>query len=356
MDEFYMKQAIEMAKLGHKMTYQNPLVGCVIVKDNNIIAKGAHLKYGSEHAERHAILACQTPENLINSTIYITLEPCHHEGKQPPCTDIIVTSGIKKVVIAQRDPNPLVSGKGIAYLKSLGIEVVEGILEKEAYEINTCYNFFYQNQRPYVVLKQAITWDGKLSQKGRRTQLSSSNLSKIVHLERDNYQAILVGANTVLTDNPKLLGQKTSLFPPLRVILDKKGGIFDRPELNIFIDNQAPVLIFSQRKVESLPHHVTVVSPCDFSIKTILDYLYQEGIQSVYVEGGSQIHEQFLATNLWEELITYISPKLLGGDALPAFYNPNRPSKLSILHDVSSQIIGEEIRLSGKREAICLQD
>ena len=136
MDKNYMLQAIEEAKRGFRQTYTNPLVGAVIVKDNHVIARGAHLQYGHEHAEKNAILYCQTPEELFNSTLYVTLEPCHHKGKQPPCTQAIVEAGIKKVVVGQLDPNPLVAGKGVAFLKEQGIEVVTHILGEEARALN----------------------------------------------------------------------------------------------------------------------------------------------------------------------------------------------------------------------------
>ena len=211
MDNYYMSQAIAEAKKGFRQTYTNPLVGAVIVKDNHVIARGAHLQYGHEHAEKNAILHCQTPEELVDSTLYVTLEPCHHRGKQPPCTQAILAAGIKKVVVGQLDPNPLVAGKGLVFLKEEGIEVVTGVLEEEARGLNSHYNFYYENQRPYMVLKQAVSLDGKIAVLGKRTALTDTETNRFVHDERDDYQAILVGADTVLIDNPRLLGAGTSL-------------------------------------------------------------------------------------------------------------------------------------------------
>ena len=294
MDNYYMSQAIAEAKKGFRQTYTNPLVGAVIVKDDHVIARGAHLQYGHEHAEKNAILHCQTPEELVNSTLYVTLEPCHHRGKQPPCTQAIIAAGVKKVVVGQLDPNPLVAGKGLAFLKEEGIEVVTGVLEEEARGLNPHYNFYYENQRPYVVLKQAVSLDGKIAVLGKRTALTDDETNRFVHDERDDYQAILVGADTVLIDNPRLLGAGTSLYPIVRVILDEAGRVFERRDLQIFTDDSAPILIFSKHKVTDLPSHVKVIDLPEFSIANILRVLYDEKIQSVYVEGGAAVHDAFL--------------------------------------------------------------
>lgn len=272
MDNYYMSQAIAEAKKGFRQTYTNPLVGAVIVKDNHVIARGAHLQYGHEHAEKNAILHCQSPEELVDSTLYVTLEPCHHRGKQPPCTQTILAAGIKKVVVGQLDPNPLVAGKGLAFLKEEGIEVVTGVLEEEARGLNSHYNFYYENQRPYVVLKQAVSLDGKIAVLGKRTALTDAETNRFVHDERDDYQSILVGADTVLIDKPRLLGAGTSLYPIVRVILDEAGRVFERRDLQIFTDDSAPILIFSKHKVTDLPSHVKVIDLPEFSIANILGY------------------------------------------------------------------------------------
>ena len=218
MHEYFMNLALLEANRGAKYTHTNPLVGAIIVKDNEIIARGSHLRFGCEHAEKNAISTCKTPEKLFNSTLYVTLEPCNHKGKQPPCTDAIVEMGISKVVVAQLDPNPIVSGKGIKYLQDNGIEVITGVLEKEAYNLNYAYNLFHSEKRPFVVLKQATSLDGKLAFTDERTQITGKEVYNFVRNERDNYQAILVGAKTMLIDNPKLTGANTSIFPPKRII------------------------------------------------------------------------------------------------------------------------------------------
>ncbi|MCO4474548.1 riboflavin-specific deaminase [Streptococcus infantarius subsp. infantarius] len=349
MDNYYMSQAIAEAKKGFRQTYTNPLVGAVIVKDNHVIARGAHLQYGHEHAENNAILHCQTPEELVDSTLYVTLEPCHHRGKQPPCTQAILAAGIKKVVVGQLDPNPLVAGKGLAVLKEEGIEVVTGVLEEEARGLNSHYNFYYENQRPYVVLKQAVSLDGKIAVLGKRTALTDAETNRFVHDERDDYQSILVGADTVLIDKPRLLGAGTSLYPIVRVILDEAGRVFERRDLQIFTDDSAPILIFSKHKVTDLPSHVKVIDLPEFSIANILRVLYDEKIQSVYVEGGAAVHDAFLNSGLWDEIISYVTPKLIGGNGKAAISSFRLVEEVLELQDFSCQKIGNTIRLSAKR-------
>lgn len=349
MHKTYMAQAIEEAKKGFRQTYTNPLVGAVIVKDNRVIARGAHLQYGHEHAEKNAILHCQAPEELLNSTLYVTLEPCHHTGKQPPCTQAIVAAGIKRVVVGQLDPNPLVAGKGLEFLKSQGIEVITGILEKEARAINNFYNFYYEHKRPYVVLKQAVSLDGKIALLGERTELTDEETTRFVHDERDDYQAILVGAETVLIDNPRLLGAGTSLYPPVRVILDETGRVFDHPDLQIFKEPSASVFIFSRRQVAHLPEHVNSINLPEFSIANILQTLYDAKIQSVYVEGGAHVHDAFLASELWDEVISYVTPKVIGGNGRAAMNSSRQVEEVQDLLDFSYQKIGNNLRLSGKR-------
>ncbi len=190
------------------------------MKGNQVLAVGAHLAYGDAHAEKVAIdYLCDTPEKLLNSTIYVTLEPCDHHGKQPPCTEAIIAAGIRQVVVGQVDPNPIVSGQGIKKLRDHGIHVLVGVLEEEVRNLNRHYNYFFEKKRPFVALKQAISLDGKLALLNQRTRLTSEYVVQKVREERANYQAILVGSQTILTDNPKLTSAIND-FPFYRVILD----------------------------------------------------------------------------------------------------------------------------------------
>ncbi|EAG2306595.1 bifunctional diaminohydroxyphosphoribosylaminopyrimidine deaminase/5-amino-6-(5-phosphoribosylamino)uracil reductase RibD, partial [Listeria monocytogenes] len=242
----YMRLAIAEAKKGRYQTFTNPLVGAVIVKEQRVIAKGAHLVYGQPHAERNAIEQCHSSEDLINSTLYVTLEPCNHQGKQPPCTQLIIDSGIKKVVVGQLDPNPIVAGQGKRFLENQGIDVLVGIEETEVRRLNPHYNFYHQHQRPYVALKQAITLDGRIAHDAQtRSAITGSAVWQKVHQERGDYQGILVGSQTVLTDDPTLLTTIETSFPPIRIVVDRRGRTLSQPQLALFADDSAPVWIFT---------------------------------------------------------------------------------------------------------------
>ena len=350
MHETYMSLAIQEALKGAGKTFTNPLVGAVIVSENQVIAIGSHLTYGQPHAERNAIASCKTPEKLFNSTIYVTLEPCHHYGKQPPCTKAIVESGIKRVVIGQLDPNPLVAGQGKHFLEEHGIEVISGVMTKEVQALNSFYNFFYEHQRPYITLKQAISLDGKIALDGKRTPITGEAAVKKVHEERGDYQAILVGSQTVLTDNPTLKTTKDVLFPPLRVILDRKGRTLNHPELKLFQEDGGSVVIFTeQTTAPQSPKWVEVVSLPEVTIDRVITELEQRGIQSLYVEGGAKIHDAFLASGLWDEVITYMAPKLIGGNSTASFSSERTVRSVTDLKNITVESIGEDLRISGRR-------
>ncbi|WP_152655592.1 bifunctional diaminohydroxyphosphoribosylaminopyrimidine deaminase/5-amino-6-(5-phosphoribosylamino)uracil reductase RibD [Oceanobacillus sp. CFH 90083] len=350
MDTLYMEQAIELAKLGKGSTYTNPLVGAVIVKDGAILATGFHQRYGERHAEKMAIDQCETPGDLIDSTMYVTLEPCNHTGKQPPCTQTIIDSGISKVVIAQLDPNPVVAGKGKAYLESHGIQVISGILQDEAEVLNKHYNYFHRSKRPYIVLKQAVSLDGKISVDPlQRTYLTGEETYKRVHEERQYFQAIIAGSGTVLADNPKLLPNEITDFPPIRIILDRKGVTLDFEKYQIYRE-AIPVWVFTKNDaIENIPDHVRLIPDDHWTISKLVDYLQKEGVQSVYVEGGSRIHDAFLAEDLFEEVITYISPKLIGGNGVSAFSSDRNVLSTKPLTLQSMEAVGEDIRIVSRR-------
>lgn len=345
-----MMLAIQEANRGKGKTFTNPLVGAVIVSGDKIISRGAHLKYGEPHAEKNAIDLCKTPEKLINSTIYVTLEPCDHEGKQPPCTQAIIDAGIKSVVVAQLDPNPLVAGRGIQKLTENGIQVMIGVKENEARALNPHYNYFFEMQRPYIALKQAVSLDGKIALAGQRTQLTNALATKKVHEERADYHAILVGSQTVLLDNPNLTTNK-GRFSPLRVVLDRRGRVFRCKDLKIFRSSEVPVLIFTEINTihQELPNHVEVFSAPAVTISFVISELKNRNIQSIYVEGGSTIHDAFLAGDDWEELITYVTPNILGGNSLSSMSSARNIAEVTKLKQIEMEKIGDNIRISGKR-------
>lgn len=350
MHEKYMKIAIEEAKKGMSNTFTNPLVGAVIVKDGHILSRGAHLEYGYEHAEHNAISKTHSPEDLLNSTLYVTLEPCAHFGKQPPCTQLIVQSGIKTVVIGQLDPNPIVRGKGVDYLEENGIEVIIGINEKDVRQLNSHYNFMHENSRPYIVLKQSITLDGKITMNdNQRTSITDYKVWEAVHEERGNYHGIVVGSETVLTDNPTLLTTKNTKFPPVRIILDRRGRTLNK-ELNIFEENSSKVLIFTEANITAqLPPHVEVIKKQQLSLPDVINLLAERNIQSLYVEGGGRLHDSFLENELWDEVFTYISPKIFGGKSLTSFRSNRTVKNATTLKSVQMEKIGEDFKIVGKR-------
>lgn len=348
MHETYMKRAISEALKGKGQTFTNPLVGAVIVKDEEIVAAGSHMAYGQPHAEKNAIDSCSSPEKLIDSTIYVTLEPCHHYGKQPPCTKAILQSGIKKVVIGQLDPNPLVSGKGKAFLESQGIEVITGVLEKEVRGINRHYNTYHERQRPFITLKQATTLDGKIALAGQRTRITGEAALRRVREERSNYQAILIGSRTALIDNPTLRTEAT--FPPCRVILDRKGETL-RTQLALFDDPSSPVLVFTTKHNQTaLPDHVEIITTPSLTLSFVMKELYRRKIQSVYVEGGSSIHDAFLASGYWDQIVTYLSPTIIGGNGTASFASDREVSHMITLGEVTVEEVGEDLRIVGRRK------
>lgn len=350
MEALYMEQAIELAKLGKGNTYTNPLVGAVIVKDDTVLATGFHERYGERHAEKMAVDQCEAPEDLIGATMYVTLEPCNHTGKQPPCTQMIIKNGISKVVIAQLDPNPVVAGKGKAYLESQGVQVISGVLQEKAEALNKHYNYFHRRQQPYIALKQAVSLDGKISAHPKqRTYLTGEETYKTVHEERQYFQAIMAGSGTILADNPKLLPNVITDFPPIRIILDRRGKTLDFEKYQIYRET-VPVWVFTTSSaIDDVPEHVRLLPDKHWTISKVIEYLQNEGIQSVYVEGGSRIHDAFLAENLFEEVITYISPKLIGGNGVPAFSSDRNVLSAVPLTLQSVEAVGEDIRIVSRK-------
>lgn len=346
--ESFMKKAIEEAKKGVDKTYTNPLVGAVIVNEGEIISTGAHLFYGQEHAEVNAINSCP-PEKLFNSTLYVTLEPCTHMGKQPPCTEAILRSGIKKVVIGQLDPNPLVSGKGKRLLEQHGVTVIADILKKESEELNPFYNFLHKNKRPFVSLKQAMTLDGKLSLSGRRTSITGKEVYQFVREERKKYQAILVGSQTILIDNPLLTSMNTP-FPPIRIVVDRRGRLKNQKNLRLFQDSSSPVWIFTEEVAPfSYPSHCEWIVQQNVTIDTVLTDLTKRNVHSLYVEGGATIHDAFIERGQWDELITYLSPKIIGGNGLPSLSSTREAIDVLELKNIELIKLGNDLRISGRR-------
>ena len=315
-DEKYMARCLDLARCGLGLTSPNPMVGCVIVHDGQIIGEGHHYKYGGPHAEVNAINAVKDKTVLSSSTLYVSLEPCSHQGKTPPCTGLILSHGFRKVVVAQTDPNPLVNGRGISALRDNGIEVTSGVLEKEAITLNKRFNTFHQKQRPYIILKWARTLDGFIDIDRTGPEIPADNwitndrLKMLVHKWRTEEDVILVGTNTALNDNPQLNVREWVGRNPVRLVIDEDDQL--PKSLKIF-DRSQPTIVYSTKSREESEN--PVYANLDFSnsiIPQIINDLYRRNLQSVIVEGGRELLDSFLASGLWDEARVLTGNKIFG--------------------------------------------
>lgn len=302
--EIYMQRCLELAKNGLGTTYPNPMVGSVIVFENKIIGEGWHQKAGEPHAEVNAINSVKDKSLLSKSTIYVSLEPCSHFGKTPPCSDLIIHHKIPNVVVGTVDPNEKVAGKGIEKLRKSGASVIVGVLEKKCLELNKRFFSFHNQKRPYIILKWAESADGFLSPKTKNEQkpvwITNPYSRQLVHKWRTEEQAILVGTTTVLADNPQLNSRDWLGNNPIRIVLDRSVKISDEYE----VKNGKQRTIFITEK-----ENFVSVKNCNFETiifdnqlaEKISDLLFQKGIQSVIIEGGLQTLQTFIDANLWDE-------------------------------------------------------
>ena len=290
-NEKFMRRCIQLAKLGAGSVSTNPMVGAVVVYNGTIIGEGFHKRFGQAHAEVNAINSVKNPGLLSKSEIYVSLEPCAHFGKTPPCADLIIEKGIRKVYVGCLDPFSKVDGKGILKLRNAGIEVVTGVLEKECQELNRRFFTFVNLKRPYIILKWAQSLDGYLDKDFRPVKISNPLTNILSHKWRSEEDAILVGTTTAERDNPHLDNRLWSGKNPVRIILDKENALDKK--LNIF-DNSQPTIIVKE-----------------FDVNEILNKLYHNNIQSVIVEGGAKTHNLFLESGLWDEIRIFQSDEML---------------------------------------------
>lgn len=310
-----MKLAFEQAKKG-KDTWTNPQVGAVIVKNNRVLGQGHHATFGREHAEINAFKSLKNIDDAKDATLYVTLEPCSHFGKTPPCVQTIVQLGVKKVVIGQIDPNPLVSGKGVKYLQDHGVVVEEQLINSE---LNRSYNYFYKNNRPLVTIKYAMTLDGKINKnKGQRSIVSNQAAFEDSQQLRSRQQVILIGENTLKVDDPALtVRDKKMLFPPIRAVVVKDINQISL-DLKIFQTNE-PIWFFSEKgNRRTLPENTRVIVG-EWTPENILNYLATQRIQAVLIEGGSFLQAKFLSAGLVEKIVIYLANKIYGS-GLPAVW------------------------------------
>ncbi|MFM2213273.1 MAG: Riboflavin biosynthesis protein RibD [Bacteroidota bacterium] len=307
--ELYIKRCIQLAKNGLGTTYPNPLVGCVIVYQGKIIGEGWHQKAGGPHAEVIAINAVKDKSLLSKATIYVSLEPCSHFGKTPPCSDLIIKHNIPNVVVGTIDPNSKVSGQGIKRLIDNGAKVTVGVLEKECNELNRRFFTFHNKKRPYIILKWAESKDGYIApltkEKREPVWISNSFSRQLVHKWRSEEQAILVGTQTILLDNPKLDTRSWKGQNPIRIVLDRNGRISndhfvkDKKTKTIIITEQENLTADEKLIFESVIFEKQLTKNC-------IDLLYKYGIQSVIIEGGRQTLQSFINDNLWDEARVFI--------------------------------------------------
>jgi len=309
--EKYIKRCIELAQNGLGTTYPNPMVGSVIVYEDKIIGEGWHKKAGEPHAEVNAVRSVKDKSLLKKATIYVSLEPCSHFGKTPPCCDLIIANEIPNVVVGTVDPNEKVAGNGIKKLIAAGVNVVVGVLEKECNELNKRFFTFHQKQRPYIILKWAESQDGFLApektvEAERKPVWITNTFSRqLVHKWRSEEQAILVGTQTVIDDNPKLNVRDWAGNNPVRVVLDQN----DRISKDSFVfDDSVKTIVFTKSR-NNIAEKNTIFETIDFdqnTIQKILNVLYQNQIQSIIIEGGRQTLQSFIDENLWDEARIFI--------------------------------------------------
>jgi diaminohydroxyphosphoribosylaminopyrimidine deaminase / 5-amino-6-(5-phosphoribosylamino)uracil reductase len=368
-DQAFMGRAIELAKLGHYTTSPNPRVGCVLVRDGFIIGEGYHKKAGTAHAEVNAL------KRVLGATkgaiAYVTLEPCSHFGRTPPCAQALINAEVSEVVIAMVDPNPLVAGKGIKLLNEAGITTKVGLLNREAKALNVGFIKLMTEQRPYVRLKMATSLDGKTAMaNGESKWISSSTARSDVQRLRAQSCAIICGADSVIIDQAKMtvrheqlgkLGQdyeKDSVRQPVRVVIDSQNRL--TPELALFAHDSAVIIIHGENEIplekqQHWPHFVEQIAlplarvngQQKIDLSSLLSFLASRGLNDVLIESGERLSGAFVEQNLVDQLILYQAPKLMGGDGKSMLAMPSiehlAEAKLLTITEVT--MIGEDLRL-----------
>ena len=355
LDERYIRFALELAHRGEGYTNPNPIVGAVVVKDGEVIGQGWHRRFGGPHAEVFALE--EAGEDTAGATIYVTLEPCSHYGKTPPCTDRIIEAGISRVVVACRDPNPLVNGKGIEKLREAGIEVAEGVLEEEAVRANEIFFKFIRTRLPFVQLKLAESLDGRIATRtGDSKWVAGEEARTEVHRLRRRFAAVLVGANTVINDDPLLTVRHVEGPNPVRVVLDGRGRI--PADARMFSEEGRTIVAtaaMSEGKEEDLRELGVEVwrLPGDdtrVDLWELLVRIGKEDLDSLLVEGGGETAAAFLEAGFVDKVSLFIAPIIIGGrDAIPAVGGGGveRVSEALELKDVETAELGRDLLITG---------
>jgi diaminohydroxyphosphoribosylaminopyrimidine deaminase/5-amino-6-(5-phosphoribosylamino)uracil reductase len=313
-EEKYMHRCLQLAAIGGSFVAPNPMVGAIVVHQDKIIGEGYHVRYGALHAEPKAIYAVKEKELLKESTLYVNLEPCSHFGKTPPCANLIVETGIPRVVIGTLDPNPKVSGRGVKILEKAGIEVKVGVLEDACNALNKRFFHWQKYHRPYIYLKWAQTKDGFMD--ALRTnpeilplQISNPITRQLTHKFRSENQAIMVSTNTVILDNPSLTVRNWTGKNPVRIALDRIGRI---PENYNMMDNSVKTLIFTENKASHKGNTEFIqINFEEDTLNQVMKHLADRNIHSVLVEGGAKLLHSFIRENLWDEINIEVSETII---------------------------------------------
>lgn len=356
----YIQRCLELARRGAGRVSPNPMVGCVIVKNKEIIGEGYHLRYGENHAERNAIL--NTRASVRGATLFVNLEPCSHFGKTPPCVDLIIESGIRRVVVGSLDPNPLVAGRGVKILQEAGVDVAVGVDGDECKEFNKAFFKYIRTGKPYILVKVAQTLDGYIASKDHPGWITSPASRRLVHQWRNEYDAVLVGAGTVNADNPSLTVRLVRGRQPMRIIVD--GRLSSNPDARLFNDRYVDktYVVTEERLLRSSPTKrkkferkgVVLVSlrgrcPGVLAFSEIFRALGLIGISSVMIEGGAEIFRQVARQDLADELAVFVAPTMFH-HGVPAF-GSGKEGAASVPFRIESPVItplGRDILLQGK--------
>ena len=357
MDDFaYMRQAVALARRGTGWTSPNPLVGAVLVKDGTVIGRGYHARCGDLHAERAALADCTVSPQ--GATMYVTLEPCCHQGRQPPCTDAILTAGIARVVVGSDDPNPLVAGKGLEILRRGGVEVVSGVLREACDALNPVLFHFIRTKRPYVVMKYAMTMDGKIATRtGASRWITGEAARRRVHRDRHRYTAIMAGVGTVLADDPMLNCRIKGGKNPVRIICDThlrtpltSQIVRTAGEIPTILATCAEPSLYgpyldAHCQVWTLPERDGHVD-----LDALMDRLGSGGIDSVLLEGGGTLNWAALESGIVQRVQAYVAPKLFGGDAKSPVEGQGvaLPDQAVALKNTRISRVGEDILLESE--------
>ena len=359
-DEKYMRMALELALKGRGWVSPNPVVGAVIVRDDGtIIGQGYHERYGELHAERNALKNCMEPP--AGATMYVTLEPCCHHGRQPPCTDAILEAGIRRVVVGSGDPNPRVAGGGIRILREHGIEVVEGVLKEECDAVNEIFFHYIQTGRPYVVMKYAMTIDGKIAAyTGLSKWVTGEEARAHVQKLRHELSAIMVGVGTVLADDPMLNCRIPGLTSPVRIICDThlrtpldSKVVQTASEIPTIIatccEDERAVLQYTEKGCRVL--NVAKSGDLHLDLQDLVSKIGAEGIDSILLEGGGTLNWSALESGIVNRVMAYVAPKLFGGSSAKTPVEGRGipdPQEAVRLRDISISRLGEDLLIEGK--------